>query len=167
MVCAVVVSWQCLHRPRPYWGSSGLSPRAMRSRRSCGWWSATVAMAMSQSTQMGSRVSTCVLNLRCPAVAYGLPSGLRSCSAVPLHLGQRPVPWCRSGQAGLVHTRHAAVTGSILAYGTACPSRWVWVVVRVVCVALPRLLLLWREHYRLWVRGQRASVVARVACQRG
>lgn len=34
----------------------------MRSLRERGWWSAIVDCAMSQSTQMGSRVSTADLN---------------------------------------------------------------------------------------------------------
>jgi hypothetical protein len=56
---------------------------------------------------MGSRVRTAVRKRWCPAVLYGLPLGLRFCSALVTQLGQRPCPWCSSGQAGLVHTRHA------------------------------------------------------------
>jgi hypothetical protein len=97
------------------------------SRRSSGWWSATVLTARLQSVQIGSRVRTAALNLRCPVVPYGLPSGLRSLSACPLHLGQRPVPWCSSGQSGLVQTRHALVAigyaSVVLRYLSAFPQR--------------------------------------------
>jgi hypothetical protein len=114
----VCVSWHLLHRPRPRSGSSGSSPRSASSLRSSGWWSATVLTAMSHSTQMGSRVSTAALNLRCPVVPYGLPSGLRLRSAWLVQLGQRPCPWCSSGQVGLVHTRHAlaAMTSPVSGY---------------------------------------------------
>lgn len=115
LVAAVCLLWQGVHSPRPYCGLLGLSPRLSSSLRSSGWWSATLAIAMLHRTQMGSRVSTAYRKRACPVLAYGLPLGLRSCSAWPLHLGQRPDPWCSSGQSGLVHTRHGLGTRSTCA----------------------------------------------------
>ncbi len=110
LVVAVCLLWHGVHSPRPYWGLLGLSPRLSSSLRSSGWWSATLAIAMLHRTQMGSRVSTACRKRACPVLAYGLPLGLRCCSAVPLHVGQRPDPWCSSGHSGLVHTRHGLGT---------------------------------------------------------
>ena len=111
LVCAVLMLWHCLQRPRPYFGLFGLRCSAMSSMRSYGWWSAMVAgwphrpVCLPHSplhVQYGSRVRTAVRKAWCPWLLYGL-CGLVCLRLLCLHVEHLVPVFMRFGQPGVLH----------------------------------------------------------------